>query len=171
MKPLTLSESDKALARKTADAFIDWSIQTQTTDRPHRRYKPWVSEHQRKHEMQMAYGAEIAVARLLDLPWNGLDTFKDKADVGSNIEVRYSTVEYLILRQNDRESDIAFLVQGSSLDRLFLGGFLPVKMGRTPSYKLENEQTWFIPRENLYAFLPQYQAVQAFLQRLASKTE
>lgn len=171
MKPLILTEQDKALARKTADAFIQWSIQTQSTDRPHTRYQTWQSDHQRKEQMQLAYGAEIAIARLLNLPWNGLDTFREKADVGDNIEVRYSSVPYLILRHNDRESDIAFLVQGPTLERLFLGGFMPVKMGRTPTYKLENEETWFIPRENLYAFLPQYQAVQAFLQRLASKTE
>jgi hypothetical protein len=171
MKPLILTEQDKALARQTADAFIQWSIQTQSTDRPHTRYKAWESDHQRKQQMQLAYGAEIAIARLLNLSWNGLDTFKNKADVGDNIEVRYSSVPYLILRPNDRESDIAFLVQGSTLDRLFLGGFMPVKMGRTPTYKLKDEETWFIPRESLYAFIPQYQAVQAFLQRLATRSQ
>ena len=163
MRPLKLSSQDQDLARDAADEFICWSIDQNKTDKPHTRAVPWKSDHERKWEMTMAYSAEIAVARLLDLPWNGLNTFKEFADVGENVEVRWSRSENLILRTYDRDGDLAFLVQGSSIDRLFLAGFLPVKMGRIPEFKLPNENTWFIPRDRLYQYMPQNQALKPFL--------
>ena len=169
MRPLPLHLLDMKLARQAADFFIEWSKKTQETDNPHTRAVPWTNDHERKYEMQMAYGAEIGIARLLDLPWNGLNTFKDKADVGDNIEVRWSRSDNLILRHYDRDGDVAFLVQGSSLSTLFLAGYYSVTSGRTPEYKLENERTWFIPKDRLYSYLPIKGAVGQFLASFSAR--
>jgi len=123
-----------------------------------------------KREMQIAYGAEIAVARHLGLSWNGVNNGKRKADVGDNVEVRHTKSQYLIVRGNDREDDVAFLVKGESLDRLFLVGFLPIRMARQAAYKVENEQTWFVPESHLYQMMPQKGAVKPFLAALAARS-
>lgn len=162
MRPLKLSIEDQNLARDAADSFIQWSVDMNKTDKPHTRAVPWKSDHERKWEMQMAYAAEIAIARLLDLPWNGLNTFKDVADVGDNVEVRWSRSENLILRTYDRDQDLAFLVQGPSIDKLFFAGFYPVKMGRTLEFKHPTENTWFIPRARLYRYVPENEALKRF---------
>jgi hypothetical protein len=119
--------------------------------------------------MQMAYGAEIAVARLLGMDWNGLNTFKDKADVGENIEVRWSRSNNLILRTYDRDGDVAFLVQGSSLSTLFLVGYYPVYLGRIDEYKLVDEDTWFVPKDRLYDYMPIKEALRPFLATLGAR--
>ena len=95
MRPLPLHDLDMKLARQAADFFIEWSKKTQETDNPHTRAVPWKNDYERKYEMQMAYGAEIGVARLLGLDWNGLNTFKDKADVGDNVEVRWLSLIHI----------------------------------------------------------------------------
>jgi hypothetical protein len=169
MRPLPLHDLDMKLARQAADFFIEWSKKTQETDNPHTRAVPWKNDYERKYEMQMAYGAEIGVARLLGLDWNGLNTFKDKADVGDNVEVRWSRSNNLILRHYDRDGDVAFLVQGSSLSTLFLVGYYPVYLGRIDDYKLEDEETWFIPKDRLYDYMPYKEAVRPFLASLGAR--
>ncbi len=166
MRQLPLDQVGTLLARQAADFFIEWSKKTQETDNPHTRAVPWKNDHERKYEMQMAYGAEIAVAKLLGLKWNGLNTFKDTADVGSNVEVRWSRSRNLILRTYDRDSDVAFLVQGSSLNNLHLAGYYPVTKGRVDEFKLPDEDTWFIPEERLYTYLPHIDSVEPFLASL-----
>ncbi len=72
-------------------------------------------------------GAEIAVAKYLDLYWDGsVDTFKEKADVGTRTEVRMTSmrVPKLIVRPNDKPDRDYVLV----LDRW--------ENGQKPKYEL-----------------------------------
>lgn len=170
MIALRLSPEDQRLARQASEDFLAWSIASQNTSNPHQRVNKWGNMYDAKREMQIAYGAEIAVARHLGLPWNGLNNGKRKADVGENVEVRHTKSQYLIIRGNDRLEDVAFLVKGESLDRLFLVGFYPVRMARQDAYKAANEETWFVPQGDLYQMMPQKGAVKPFLAALAERS-
>jgi len=72
-------------------------------------------------------GAEIAVAKHLDLYWDGsVDTFKEKADVGARTEVRMTSmnVPKLIVRPNDKPNRDYVLVKDCWVN------------GQKPQYKL-----------------------------------
>ena len=164
-RELRLKDPEKKLAQQAAQEFINWSIASQNTANPHRRVNPWQSEAQRLRDMTLAYGAEIGVARKLNMVWNGVGTGKRTADVGNNIEVRYTTGQNLVVRGNDREKDIAFLVKGTTLENLYIVGFMPVKMARVAEYKLPNEETWMVPISKLYVYMPCNGTVKRFIEQ------
>ena len=164
-RELRLKDHEKKLARQAADEFIKWSISTLNTSNPHKRHNPWKSESQRLWEMTMAYGAEIGVARKLNMQWNGVGTGKRTADVGNNIEVRWTSGQHLVVRANDREKDIAFLCKGTTLENLYIVGFMPVKMARVVEYKLPDEEVWMVPYTKLYTYLPSNASVKRFIEQ------
>ncbi len=163
-RQLNLNAHEKNRARQAATEFIEWSINTMGTDHPHTRHTAWASNEERFWCMSMAYGSEIGIARKLNMQWNGLGTGKKTADVGNNIEVRWTTGQSLIVRANDRERDIVFLTKGTTLDNLYIVGFLPVKMARVTEYKLEGEETWKVPISKLYTYMPQNGTVKRFIE-------
>jgi hypothetical protein len=163
-RTLNLTPFEKQRARQAATEFIEWSEASMGTDHPHRRVNAWESNEQRFWVMSMAYGSEIGIARKLNMQWNGLGTGKKTADVGNNIEVRWTTGQNLIVRANDRENDIVFLTKGTTLENLYIVGFLPVKMARVPEYKIEGEETWKIPIAKLYTYMPQNGTVKRFIE-------
>lgn len=162
-RELRLKDPEKKLAKTAAQEFINWSIASQNTANPHKRVNPWKSDEQRFKDMTLAYGAEIGVARKLNMIWNGVGTGKRTADVGNNIEVRYTTGQNLVVRANDRENDIAFLVKGTTLENLYIVGFMPVKMARVAEYKLPNEDTWMVPISKLYVYMPSNASIKRFI--------
>lgn len=163
-RELRLKDYEKKLARQAADEFIQWSISTMGTDNPHKRYNTWKSDQQRLYEMTLAYGSEIGVARKLNMQWNGVGTGKRMADVGNCIEVRWTSGQNLVVRANDREKDIAFLCKGTTLENLYIVGFMPVKMARVAEYKLPNEEVWMVPIAKLYTYMPQNGSVKRFIE-------
>jgi hypothetical protein len=164
-RELRLKEPEKKLARQAADEFIRWSISTIGTNNPHTRHNAWKSEAQRLWEMTMAYGAEIGVARKLNMVWNGVGTGKRQADVGNNIEVRWTSGQNLVVRANDREKDIAFLCKGTTLENLYIVGFMPIKMARVAEYKLPTEEVWMVPLPKLYTYMPNNGTVKRFIEQ------
>ncbi len=77
--------------------------------------------------------AEIAVARYFRLDDYQADnkSFKQQADVGQNIEVKYNsrTDGDLLIRPKDRDDDYAVLVSGT-LHKLCIVGYMQVKLAK-----------------------------------------
>ena len=82
-------------------------------------------------------GAECAVAAYLCfidyVPQNG--TYKDKADVGENIEVKHTYYDNgaLLIRPSDRDEDIAILAIGRC-PTYYIVGWMYVKECKNPMY-------------------------------------
>jgi hypothetical protein len=98
-----------------------------------------------------ALGAEVAVAKYFKQPIDLANlNYKEKADVGHNIEVKHTKWKdgSLILRDHDRKEDIAILVTGS-MPRYFLCGWIPIAVARRPSQK-RNDGAWWIGQQDLH---------------------
>lgn len=96
-------------------------------------------------------GAEIAAAKAL-----GFEQFdasqskwKQTADIGRNIEVRWSSWEsaHAICKPTDREHDLILLVTGRSPDYKVIG-YIPVAIARKPRF-LHKSGSWWVSQINL----------------------
>jgi hypothetical protein len=102
-----------------------------------------------------ACGAETAVANYFGdyafVP--KVNTFHDEADVGANIEVKWTkhSTGHLIIqnRPNPRPNDVAILVTGWSPVYVILG-WMPVHMAMVPKYKHPYQNNYWVPRSNLF---------------------
>jgi hypothetical protein len=102
-----------------------------------------------------ACGAETAVANYFGdyafVP--KVNTFHDEADVGANVEVKWTKHSngHLILqnRPNPRPNDVAILVTGWSPVYVILG-WMPVHMAMQPKYKHPYQNNYWVPRSNLF---------------------
>jgi len=117
------------------------------------RYDRRITFHEYCAQIAESIGAEIAVARYFGItdfdPANS--RFKETADVGSNIEVKWTKYEMgsLIIYEKDRNSDIAILVTGTS-PNYELKGWLPVTMAKNPRWRHRSQPTWWITQPNLH---------------------
>jgi len=97
-------------------------------------------------------GAEIAVAQYFGIkdfePTCG--TFKEAADVASFIEVKHTKWRdgHLIVKESDRNSDIAVLVVGTS-PQYYIAGWIPVAMAKKPRFKHDKSNSWWVSQINL----------------------
>ena len=100
-----------------------------------------------------AAGSELAAAKYFEIPNFKLtiNTFKTVADVGSRIEIKHTTWKegHLIIRERDRDGDIAVLVTGKS-PRYFIVGWLPISICKTDRFK-HKDGSWWISQINLRA--------------------
>ena len=102
-----------------------------------------------------AVGAESAVAEYMGLsdfvPLNG--TFKDVADVGENLEIKHTAMQYgnLIISSIDRDDDIAVLVTGC-IPTYSIIGWRPVNECKQDKYRSDRIRgdSYLIPRLDLY---------------------
>ena len=102
-----------------------------------------------------AVGAETAAAEYLGVidyePSN--DTYKNKADIGQNVEVKhtYRRNGNLIISSIDRDSDIAILVIGRMPVYVVMGWY-PVKEAKKESYRSEliRGDSYLVPRVDLH---------------------
>jgi hypothetical protein len=102
-----------------------------------------------------ACGAETAVANYFGdyafVP--KVNTFHNEADVGANVEVKWTKHSngHLILqnRPNPRPNDVAILVTGWSPVYVILG-WMPVHMAMVPKYKHPYQNNYWVPRSNLF---------------------
>lgn len=101
-----------------------------------------------------AVGAETAAAEYLGItdyePQNG--TYKDKADIADNVEVKhtYKRNGNLIISSIDRDGDIAILVIGRMPVYVVMGWYL-VKDAKQDSYRSEliRGDSYLVPRADL----------------------
>jgi len=164
-RKLSLSIGDRLMAEQAAVHFLATSTVRQegySVD------QGWKNNEERKKTLTLAYAAEIGVAKKLKKQWNGMSTGKRMADVGNNIEVRWTSTDHAIVYENDRDTDLLFLVKGATIDDLYIAGFIPIKMAKVEAYKLERAGqalTYWVPLEKLYTYLPNNGAVTAFIDR------
>jgi hypothetical protein len=111
-----------------------------------------VNYHEAVMESSEAVGAEIAVAQYFGISGfqPTVNTFKNEADIGAKIEVKWTKYNngHLIVTNNDREHDIAVLVSGKSPVYL-IAGWIPITMARKTKYRNQDGSYW-ISRLNLF---------------------
>jgi hypothetical protein len=80
----------------------------------------------------------------------GVNTFKREADVGYRIEVKHTSWRdgHLIVKPSDRDDDIAVLVVGESPNYSIIG-WLPVEVAKTPRFKSDQSNSWWVSQINL----------------------
>ena len=101
-----------------------------------------------------ALGAEVAVAKYFKRPFSITNlNYKDLADVGNNIEVKWTRWRQgsLILTALDRKEDIAILVTGM-MPVYFITGWIPVAMARRHQ-QMRSDGTWWISQADLQPML------------------
>jgi hypothetical protein len=92
-----------------------------------------------------AIGAEMIVAQYFGIknfePTVG--GFKLHADIGGNVEVKWTRYKdgHLLLSDRDRDSDIAILVTGKS-PVYYLAGWIPIKAAKRPTRKRSDGAYW-----------------------------
>lgn len=100
-------------------------------------------------------GAEIAVASYFGVNHfePRINNVHDEADVGENIEVKWTKHAngHLILQKplEARPNDVAILVTGFSPVYILLG-WMPVHMAMVPKYKHPYQDNYWVPRSNLF---------------------
>jgi hypothetical protein len=115
-------------------------------------YKNW---HELVWQESEAAAAEIAVANYFgDYGFTpAIDNAHDTADVGDNIEVKWTKHAngHLILQNRGlgRPTDVAILVTGFSPVYVLLG-WMPVHMAKVPKYKHPYQNNYWVPRSNLF---------------------
>jgi len=106
----------------------------------------------------MGYLAELAVSKLLQLPWNPTMSYlKKSADIGRHYQIRYAHSSYrrLIVRPNDSNTDLFVFVTGNK-HKLTVWGCIEGKKAKQVIYldsPSNRPQAYFIPKENL-TYLP-----------------
>lgn len=104
-------------------------------------------------QVQMeSVAAELAVGNYLGLTYGDLgdERFKAQADVGSNIEVKWTRYDEgsLIIVPRDRDTDIAILVTGSC-PNYSIKGWIPVSIAKNDRYKSTKDSSWWIGQIHL----------------------
>jgi hypothetical protein len=95
--------------------------------------------------------SEWVVARYLGVDYDPYDIkFKERADVGANIEVKYTPYleGTLIIHEYDRTSDVAVLVVGQS-PHYEIRGWIPVAIAQKPKYRHSKQPNWWVSQINL----------------------
>ena len=118
-------------------------------DHPNRAVRN-LNFHEYVSEMSESVGAEIAVAEYFGIknfqPTN--NTYKREADVGAQIEVKWTkyTDGSLIIGRTDRMSDVGVLVVGRS-PVYYICGWIPVVMARKMKYYKNDGSHWVSQRD------------------------
>ena len=120
-------------------------------DHPSRRDKS-INYHEFIGQLSEAVGAEMAVARYFKLTdfKPTYDTFKNEADVGRSIEVKWTkwVDGHMVIHQSDRMNDVAVLVTGKS-PTYQLAGWLPVAMAKSKRNWRVQDKNWWVGQKDL----------------------
>jgi hypothetical protein len=115
------------------------------------RYNAKLDFHGRIAEFSQSIAAELAVSRALAYPYDAFkDTYKTLADVGENLEIRWTDYNdgHLIVYPTDRITDIAILVTNHHPDYI-IKGWMPVAVAKRDKYKKEGQDSWWVSQINL----------------------
>ena len=116
------------------------------------RYDKDLNYHEYIGQLAESVGSEMAVAKYFDLTdfRPTVNTFKNQADVGSRMEIKWTRWRqgHLILHQSDRLEDIAVLVTDRS-PIYYLMGWIPIKDARVSRTYRRSEKSWWINQADL----------------------
>lgn len=117
------------------------------------RFDKSISFHEYVCQMAESICAEIVVARYFgnhDFE-PSVNTFKNEADVGSRLEVKWTKYDSgaLIIGETDRNSDIAVLVTGKS-PYYEIKGWIPVSIAKEQRWKRRDQPTFWVEQYNLH---------------------
>ena len=124
------------------------------------RYNTALNIHERISEYAESLASEYVVANELGIDYDlNYDGFKQFADVGTNIEVRWTrwNLGHLIVYPTDRDDDIAILVCGKS-PHYRIAGWIPVKVARSNRYKHSSQDSWWVDQDNLHPLAELYKS-------------
>lgn len=116
-------------------------------------YNNSLSFQERVCEEAESVASEWVVAKYYGLPFDPAKAnnhFKEKADVGNAIEVKWTKYidGSLIIYESDRVTDIAVLVVGKS-PTYTIAGWIPVAMAQKERYRHSSQPTWWVSQNNL----------------------
>lgn len=99
---------------------------------------------------------EIAVAKGLGIQWDrSVGTYKNQADLGSNIEARHRSNPgfQLIVREDDKDSSVYILSRGMPPDRVEVVGWIKGSDAKRPEYLKDygsyGRPAYFVPDDKL----------------------
>jgi hypothetical protein len=111
-----------------------------------------INYHEFIGQLSEAVGAEMAVARYFKITAfkPTLNTFKNEADIGRSIEVKWTkwVDGHMVIHHSDRMNDVAVLVTGKS-PTYQLAGWLPVSMAKSKRNWRIQEKNWWIGQKDL----------------------
>jgi hypothetical protein len=117
------------------------------------RFNKGISLHEFIGENAEAVGAEMAVAQFFGLRnfKPTLNTFKNEADVGSRLEVKWTKYDNgsLIINKTDRQQDVAILVTGRS-PAYYIAGWIPVSMARQGCFHHKGQDNYWVTQRDLF---------------------
>lgn len=146
---INLSRNDEIRCHVTAMSRIR---EIEGSPDHHTRGNKSINFHEYVSEVAESIGAEMAVARYFgDNSFKPtINTFKNEADYGKNIEIKWTRYQdgQLIIGHTDRDTDIAILVVGRS-PQYRLAGWIPVAVAKRDRYYVAKMKTWWIGQSNL----------------------
>jgi hypothetical protein len=117
------------------------------------RWDKKLNFHDYVQQIAESIGAEYAVAKYFGITdFNPrASRFKQTADVGSRIEVKWTKYDAgaLIIGESDRNSDIAILVTGKS-PNYALRGWIPVVIAKDKRWKRHDQPTYWVDQYHLH---------------------
>jgi hypothetical protein len=146
MIPITLSPGEEITSARVGLARAEACKISGAINRPGYDY----SEHYKTYFEKVnaniiAVGAEIAVARVLGFTDFDptINTFKERADVGRNIEVKWTSwlAGHLIIQPSDNDDDVAILCTGTAPDYKVVG-YLPIAAAKKPRFLHKSKSYW-----------------------------
>jgi hypothetical protein len=118
----------------------------------HSRHDKRINFHEYVSQNAEAVGSEIAVAMYFNVRnfVPTVNTFKNEADIGSKVEVKWTKYDngHLILGPSDRDQDVAVLVTGRS-PVLFIAGWLPVSWCKRAKYFNPLDNNFWVNQKDL----------------------
>lgn len=116
-------------------------------------YHDSLSWQERVAEEAEGVAAEWAVAKYYRKPFDPTESnekYKNQADVGNGLEVRWTKWNdgHLIIYEYDRKSDIAILVTGKS-PTYVIKGWIPVAVAQKDRYRHHSQPTWWVAQHHL----------------------
>jgi hypothetical protein len=151
---VVIDRAQEVDAHSTAFALIQYY---EAHNKHANQYNRALNYHEMIAEKAEGYGAQIAVANFFgDYSYKPkLDPTMEHADVGTNIEVKYTHHEngHLVIQDRykkpERLKDIGILVVGKS-PVYYLVGWMPVAMAMQPRYRVSWDKNYWVPKSSLF---------------------
>jgi hypothetical protein len=118
----------------------------------HSRHDKRINFHEYVSQNAEAVGSEIAVAMYFNVRnfVPTVNTFKNEADIGSKVEVKWTKYDngHLIISAGERDQDVAVLVTGRSPVYLIAGWF-PVQWAKKAKYFNPLDNNFWVNQRDL----------------------